>query len=204
MINFNDAGQQQDYSDLIPKGTVARMILSIRAGGHGDGGVLTKSKSSEAEYLDCEFTITFGKFNKRKCWQNIMVGGVSDTALNISRSTIRAILESTNGVNPQDTSEKACQARCIKAYEDLNGLEFVGKIGIEYAKANSGYDDKNKLAMVMTPGMPEYEKVMDGEEINGEPEPVKAPSQAGPPAWAGSQPVPPSAPPVDSVPAWAR
>ena len=35
-------------------------------------------------------------------------------------------------------------------------MEFVGKIGIDRAKAGSGFDDKNKLSLVITPDRSEY------------------------------------------------
>ena len=211
MYNFNDAESQQDYSDLIPNKTIAKMILTIRPGKHGPEGILTLSKSSPAVYLDCEFTVSSGRHNKRKFWQNIMVDGVSEKALAISRSTLRAILESARNIQPGDTSELAVKGRCIQGFSDMNGLEFVGKIGIDKAAADSTFSDKNKLTVAITPDMAEYKVVMNGGEIDGKVEakaviPETAKQASAPPAWATQGSAQPSAPaaPVDSTPAWAR
>lgn len=177
--DFNTAPEQEDRSELIPPGTVAKMVMLIRTGdGWGDDPFITQSKTSEAKYLNCEFTISSGKHSKRKFWQNIMLDGVSDMAISISRATLRAILESGRNIHPTDASENAMAGRHINGLDDFNGLEFVGKIGIDKAKPNSGYDDKNKLALVITPDKPEYQTIMNGGEIEGTPV-TKPVQQAG-------------------------
>jgi len=62
---------------------------------------------------------------------------------NISKATLRAIVESANGVDPKDTSEDAKAKRVLQSFDDLNGLEFTAKIKIE--KGTDGYADKNTL-----------------------------------------------------------
>ena len=62
MMDFNDAPGQEDRSELIPDKTIAKMVMSIRPGGVGPGGVLTQSKSSDSQMLDVEFTISSGKY----------------------------------------------------------------------------------------------------------------------------------------------
>ena len=220
MYDFNGADQQQDYSDLIPGKTVTKMVMNVRAGKYGPEGILTLSNTSPAVYLDCEFIVSSGKHDKRKFWMLIMVDGVSEKAMNISRSLIRGILESARGIAPGDTSPNAMAARQIKGFSDLNGLQFIGKIGID--KGKDGYEDKNKLTIAVTPDMPEYKIIMTGGEIDGKPEPAtKAKGSGssfgtavpGTPAWA--DPIPDAqaiaempqqqALPFDnSVPAWAR
>ena len=68
-MDFNDAGQQQ-VGELIPAGTIAKVVITIRPGSAGQGGWLTRSNTSDVEYLNCEFTILEGSFAKRKFWQN--------------------------------------------------------------------------------------------------------------------------------------
>ncbi len=211
-FDFNNAPQQQDMSELIPTGTIAKMVITIRPGGVGPDGLITQSKSSPAQYLDCEFTISSGKYNKRKFWQNIMVAQTSEKAVNISKSTLRAMLESARNINPNDASDNAIAARRVSGYQDFNGIDFVGKIGIDKAKANSGFDDKNKLAAVVTPDKKEYQTIVQGGEIDGtaqstkpQPQPPtqqqQQPTQSWqqPPATQGQQPSQAS-----TTPAWAQ
>lgn len=159
-FDFNDADKASGGFDLIPANTIAPLILTIRPGGAGDGGWLKKSQSSDAEMLDCEFTITGGEFRNRKFWGNMVVsGGKVDEAGkskagNITRSNLRAILESARGIKADDESEQAKKARMVKGYGDFSGLEFVGKIGIE--KGTGGYADKNKLLGAVGPEHADY------------------------------------------------
>lgn len=145
--DFNDA--QSNNFDLIPAGTVAPLILTIRPGKHGDGGWETKSNSSDATYLNCEYAVLDGPFKGRKFWGNMVVsGGKKDEAGNsiagnITRSNLRGILESARKIKPNDESETAQKGRVVSGYGDFSGMEFVGKIGIE--KGNGQYEDKNKL-----------------------------------------------------------
>ena len=66
--DFNDAKQ---VSNLIPKGTLAKVRLSIRPGGFDDpsqgwtGGYATQG-STGAVYLNGEFTVLEGPYARRK------------------------------------------------------------------------------------------------------------------------------------------
>lgn len=154
-FDFNNAQSSSGF-DLIPNGTVAKMVMTIRPGAAGDGGWLKQSKSSDALMLDVEFTVTEGPFRNRKIWQNMVVSGGkvdesgNSIAGNITRSTLRAILENARGIAANDESEEAKKKRMVSGYGDFSGLEFVGKIGIE--KGQPGYDDKNKLLGAMPAG----------------------------------------------------
>lgn len=147
--DFNEAESNSGSYDLIPAGTVAPLIMTIRPGSAGEGGWETESKSSDATYLNCEFAVLAGPFKGRKFWGNMVVsGGKKDDsgnsiAGNISRSTLRGILESSRKIKPDDDSEAAKAKRIVTSYGDFSGMEFVGKLGIE--KGTGGYEDKNKL-----------------------------------------------------------
>jgi hypothetical protein len=158
-FDFNTATEQQVF-DLIPAGEIAVVQLRIRPGDAGDDGLLKRSKSGEAEMLDCEFVVVEGKFAKRKFWSNMVVSGVTDghaTAGDITRSKLRAILESARGIKPTDVSEAAKKARSVAGYEDFDGLRFIAKIGVE--KGSNGYKDKNVLELVITPEMKGWHQV---------------------------------------------
>ncbi len=156
-MDFNDAESNSGF-DIIPVGTIAPLILTIRPGAVGEGGWETKSNSSDVTYLNVEFQVTAGPFKNRKFWQNMVVtGGKTDEnggskAGNITRSTLRGILESARGIKPDDMSEAAKAKRIVHGYGDFSGMEFTGKIGIE--KGTGGYDDKNKLLGAVAAGTP--------------------------------------------------
>lgn len=164
MLDFNSAEKQTSF-DLIPDKTIVPVIMTLNAGGNGDGGWLKSSQTSDNLMLDCKFTVTEGEFAKRKFWQFMVVEG-SEKAANISRKTLRAIIEAARGVNPDDTSNEAINNRKIAGWHELNGLCFPVKVGVEKAKAGSGYNDKNKILLVITPDMPEYVKVQA--PVNGQ------------------------------------
>jgi hypothetical protein len=48
--------------------------------------------------------------------------------------------------------------------KELNGLEFVAKIGVEHDK-NGMYQDKNKIASIITPDHALYKEYMNNSDI---------------------------------------
>lgn len=193
MLDFNNADTQRTF-DLIPDGTIAPVIMTIRPGEVGDGGWLTRGKNDpNVMLLNVEFIVKEGPYAKRKFWMNFTLDGTTDghkTAANISAATLRSILESSRGIKPDDSSEDAMQRRRVGSYGDFDGMGFMAKIGIEPGK--NGYKDKNVLASVITPDMKEWTKV---ESIGGTASPVGAATQnvvnqaaqasGNVPSWAG-------------------
>lgn len=203
--DFNSA-EKQSSMDLIPVGSIVPLVMTIRPGGSGDGGWLKASNSSDAQMLDCEFTVAEGPYAKRKLWQYLVLSGGKQNehgesiAGGITRSTLRAILESARDIKPDDHSDAAVNARRINGWQDFCGLTFVAKIGIEKDKTGQ-YQDKNRIQAVITPDMKNYGGSRGG---NG-----GAPAQLAAPAWSASpasQPPLPTVPPkaANPIPAWAR
>lgn len=149
-INFNNAEPSKGDFDLIPDKSVAPVRMSMRG--------IKATKANDAQMLDCEFVVLEGPYAKRRFWGNMMVSSNGseghDKAVNITMSTVRGILESAYGINPSDESETAIMARQIDDWPDLDGLEFVARIGIE--KGKGGYSDKNVLRAVVTPDSDDY------------------------------------------------
>ena len=200
-MDFNSADRQ---FDIIPDNTIVPLIMHIKPGGQGDGGWLRPSKNSDALMLECELTVLEGPFAKRKVYQYMVVSGGKQNeksesiAGSITRSNLRAILESARSINPDDMSPEATQKRCcVNGYADFNGICFMAKIGIE--KGQNGYNDNNKIKVVITPDMEGY---------------VSLPQQAAqaaatpPPSWGAPQQsqgqMPPPATNSNPVPSWAR
>ncbi len=182
--DYNTADVGGGSFDLIPADTIAKVALAVRPGGEGEGGWLTQSKSSDAQYLNCEFVVLEGPYDKRKFWTNLTVSGGkvnedgSSIAGNITRATLRAILESARGIKPDDESDDAKRKRVVDGYGDFNGMEFWARVGIEPARDQ--YAAKNKLAGAITPDKPEYSGSAPSQSVsNG---PGQTPQA---PAWAG-------------------
>jgi hypothetical protein len=76
MGSWNDFNDAQSNTNLIPKGTLAKVRLTIRPGGFDDasqgwtGGFATRS-STGAVYLNGEFTVTEGQYARRKIFKLI-------------------------------------------------------------------------------------------------------------------------------------
>jgi hypothetical protein len=183
-IDLNEAGGQREF-DLIPADTIATLAIKVRGGGAGPDGTLRRSKDGRSEALDLELTVVDGKFAKHKLWILLTLQGESEghaEAGRIATTVIRAIIESARGVRPDDQGEEAKQQRRLASYLDLDGIRFVGRIGIEPAK--NGYDAKNKLASVVTPDMQAWRKLDQG----AAPAPAAIPAQ--PPSGGGVIPRP--------------
>lgn len=189
-FDYNDAESNTGSGDLIPKGTIAPVILTVRAGQAGDGGWLTQSKASPYQYLDCEFTVTAGPFARRKFWTLMMAGHSTPNeekvakTLGITRSKLRGILESARGIDPNDMSEAAKAKRIVQGYGDFSGMEFVAKIGVEAGR--DGYADKNVFDNAVPVTSAEYAKAKAG-AASAPAAPAYAPpasNGAAMPAWA--------------------
>ncbi len=205
-MDFNDAGQQQS-GELIPAGTIAKAVITIWPGHAGQGGWLTRSNTSDVEYLNCEFTILEGPYAKRKFWQNMTVsGGKVDErgqskAWGITKASLRAMLDSAFGLDPDDDSPAARQKRITHDWGAFNGLQFITKIGIE--KGKDGYADKNRLQYVLTRKNPEYASLMYGVQAGYMPTataqlpaPAQQPTAAPQQQQTGTQ--------GGAMPTWAR
>lgn len=165
LMDFNDAGEQRS-GDVIPVNTIAKVVATIRPGSVGQGGWLTQSQKSDVQYLNFEFTVLEGPYAKRKIWQNLTVsGGKVDErgqskGWGITKATLRAMLDSAYGLDPDDDSPQARQRRVTQDWGAFNGLQFIIKIGID--KGKDGNPDKNKLGLVLTRKNAEYAGLMYG------------------------------------------
>ena len=74
--------------------------------------MLKRSKDGRCEMLALEFVVVDGEFAKRKFWENwIIEGNDHAKAIEISRGTIKSVLDSALGLNPKDASPQARAAR---------------------------------------------------------------------------------------------
>ncbi len=156
--DFNDANAQNSY-DVIPKGTIAPVRMTIKPGGFDNhnfgwtGGYATQGDTG-AVYLNCEFVVTQGEFAKRKAWSLIGLHSPKGPEWgNMGRSFIRAILNSACNISDKDNSPHAMQCRRIRGFSDLDGIEFLAKFDVE---KDQNDEPKNVIKFAITPDHKEY------------------------------------------------
>lgn len=204
--DFNDADTQSGF-DLIPKGTLVPVRMTIKPGGFDEpaqgwtGGYATQSFETGAVYLSAEFVVTGGDFAKRKLWSNIgLYSAKGPTWGQMGRSFIRAALNSARNVHPQDNSPPAVAARRIAGFHELDGLEFLARVDIE-KDAKGG--DRNVVKLAVEPDHPDYARLMGvPARAHGAPSAPTARAAAAP----AHSPAPASAAPARAPtgkPAWA-
>ncbi|ALK09026.1 hypothetical protein [Blastochloris viridis] len=195
--SWNDFNDAQSNTNLIPKGTLAKVRLSIRPGGFNDpaqgwtGGYATRGTTGSV-YLSGEFTVLEGSYARRKVFT--LIGLYSPKGPdwgNMGRSLIRGMLNSARGISDKDTSAQAQAARRISGFADLDGLEFVAKIDIG---TDTNGEEKNEIRAAVTPDHKDYPAIMGTTGV--------APSPPAPP----SQPSMPqsSTPKSGTRPSWAQ
>ena len=162
--DFNDAQTQQGGFDLIPKGTQALVRMAIKPGGHDDsamgwtGGYATASDETGAVFLSCEFVLLSGAFAKRKVWSNVgLHSNKGPTWGQMGRSFIKAVLNSSRNIHPDDNSPEAMRARQIRGFAELDGVEFSALIGVE--KDTKG-ELRNLIRLVIEPDNKAYAELM--------------------------------------------
>ena len=163
MSLWNDFNDAQSNANVIPKGTLAKVRLTIRPGGFDDPaqgwtGGYAKRGNTGAVYLDAEYTVLDGQFAKRKIWS--MIGLYSPNGpnwANMGRSLVRGILNSARGLSDKDKSPDAQARRRINGFADLDGLEFVARIDVG---TDTNGDEKNEIRSAVTPDHKEYAQIM--------------------------------------------
>jgi hypothetical protein len=162
--DYNDADTQSSF-DLIPKGTVAPVRMTIRPGGYDDpaqgwtGGYATRNDTTGSVYLNVEFVILEGPFAKRKVWSLIGLMSLKGPEWgNMGRSFVRGILNSSCGLSDKDNSPAAQAARRISGFADLDGIEFLTRI--DTGKDGNG-DAKNEIRFAVTPDHRDWQTYLE-------------------------------------------
>ena len=81
---------------------------------------------------------------------------------NMGRTLIKGILNSARGLDPQDDSPQAQQARCIQSFSALNGIEFVAKVDIDHDQYGEA---KNVIKTAITKTHQEYASLMGNASV---------------------------------------
>ena len=228
MSLWNDFNDAQSNSNVIPKGTLAKVRLTLRPGGYDDPsqgwtGGYAKRGSTGSVYLDAEYTVLEGPYAKRKIWS--LIGLYSPNGpnwANMGRSLVRGILNSSRGLSDKDNSPEAQARRRINGFADLDGLELVARIDIGQ---DTNGEDKNEIKSAVMPDHRDYAPVMGHVVAPGMAPQMQAPAASAPQHQApaatsqaqghpapASQPQPqqtpaqqaPAAPGFSGRPSWAE
>ena len=197
-FDFNSASEQTSF-DLIPKGSLVRVRMTVKPGGHDDasqgwtGGYATCNVNKGSVYLNCEFVVMEGPFARRKMWALIGLHSPKGPDWgNMGRTFIKAILNSARNVHPADNSPAAQNARRISGFADLDGIEFLGKVDWE---KDQNDEDKSVVKSAVTPDHKDYASAMGTPRAA-----TTAPVAPAPNAYAQAT----GRTPVPGRPSWAQ
>ncbi len=188
-------------ANLIPKGALAKVRLTIRPGGYDDpaqgwtGGYATRGTTG-AVYLSGEFTVLEGPYARRKIFTLIGLSSPKGPDWgNMGRAFVRGMLNSARGIPNKDDSPQAQAARRISGFADIDGLEFVARIDIG---TDANGEEKNEIRAAIMPDHKEYAALMGLTPVAR-----SATAGAGSAASAAKPPTP--APAAGGVrPSWAQ
>ena len=160
---WNDFNSAQSNGNVIPKGTLAKVRLTIRPGGFDDPsqgwtGGYAKRGATGAVYLDAEYTVVEGAYAKRKIWS--LIGLYSPKGPdwgNAGRGLIKGILNSARGIDDKDNSAQAQAKRRISGFAELDGIEFIARMDIG---SDTNGEDKNEVRSAVTPSHRDYAQIM--------------------------------------------
>ncbi len=163
--DFNSAEDQQSI-DVIPRGTIAKVRMTIKPGGYDDhhhgwtGGYATDNPETGSVYLNCEYVVLDGPYAKRKIWNLIGLYSAKGPEWgNMGRTTIKGILNSAHRLSPEDQTPAAQQQRRLAGIHELDGIEFVVQIGVQKDRED---ELRNTIRMVITPDHKGYAAAMNG------------------------------------------
>ena len=209
MSLWNDFNDARSNANVIPKGTLAKVRMTIRPGGFDDPaqgwtGGYARRGATGAVYLDAEYTVLEGPYARRKIWS--LIGLYSPKGpdwANMGRSLVRGMLNSARGISDKDNSPEAQAARRIDGFADLDGLEFVARIDIG---TDTNGEDKNEIRAAVTPDHRDYVQIMGTAPAIASQSQDPAPHQHAPAPQPRQQPAQqaPSAPGVPGRPSWAQ
>jgi hypothetical protein len=190
VMDFNGAPSQRDIGALIPDGTFVKLEAHIRKGKYTIAGFppadndLFKEADSGSIMLDWEFVVLYGPHAKQHLWEmSTFIPAKQDSkAADITKGFLRAVLESARGIHPSDESPQAKAGRSTDAISEFEGMRFAARIKVEVGGDNGRggtFPDKNKIAIVVLPGQPEYEAIMAGQEVAPKPSGIVARAPRG-------------------------
>lgn len=145
---FSPNSSKQDPVALIPQGALCKAHINVRS--------IKKSKSSGAQYLDVELTVTEGQYAGRKIFDMIMdpfCPNASDGGRKMGLLALTRICEAAGIFKPADEASytRYNHENCTigDVIGDIEGATLGIRVKVE--KGTDGYADKNKVGEWLTP-----------------------------------------------------
>jgi hypothetical protein len=183
-LNLSTANRTQGL-EVIPPGTLAALVMTIRAGTIGVEGLCKRSSKGDSEGVDVEYTVKGGEFDGRKLHAfQILEGATAGhaRAAEITRALLRAIFEAVNAIDPKDDSPEADGKRNSATLAGFNGATFLATLEVEPGgqrpDGNGRFRDKNVIAKILRVGDKGYRRL-------DQPPPMPI-ERSAPPAAGGS------------------
>ncbi|GAB6036180.1 hypothetical protein JCM15519_07390 [Fundidesulfovibrio butyratiphilus] len=167
VIDFNDCEQQRDVVGAIPPDSIVLVRLNLRQPKKPGSHPLICRADSGFEYLDGELEVLAGTYTGRKVWENFGVGAQTEggmKAVKIAGQKLRAIVEASRNILPDDQSPTAMQGRRLNDWAELNGVMFGIVVGCAKPRAGDQYVN-NQIKKIVTPDHEVYSSVMNGGEF---------------------------------------
>lgn len=168
-LDLNNASYQSSTIHLIPPQSKVFVQLSIvfpSEENKGSSPELTR-RNSGLEQLCVKLQVLKGFYEHTYFFHSFNICGAKtkghQKAIEISKSQLRALVESNWAISPTDTSESAMQARKLTTLNDINGYAFP--ILVDSEVNDKGFLT-NKLKAIITADDPDYQLLlMKGEVI---------------------------------------
>lgn len=174
MLDLNQAQEQSKGLGTIPPNSIVpvRYVMEApQADRIGSQPCLCQSQNSPLQYIKGYFEVMTGTYQGKKIYNNFNVHG-GDTpgrqkAMEISLSTIRALIEAHNQLSPKDVSQRACQLRQLQSWEQVNNAKCFLKVKCEET-TNSKTGEVftvNALKSIITVDDPNYAYLKENKEL---------------------------------------
>jgi hypothetical protein len=165
-LGLETANSTQGF-EVIPAGTLVTLVMNVKPGNIGLENLLKRTSKGDAEFLDVEFTIKGGNYDKRKIFASLVLDGTTSghaKAGEISRSLLRAIFEATHGIDPKDSSPATRAQRESATLAGFQGATFLATLEIEKGgkrpeESGGFYKDKNAIGKVFRVGDAGYRRL---------------------------------------------
>lgn len=178
-IDFNHEEEQRERNyGPVPAGSRVLVRLHIEKTDYPcrDMPELTETKSGLLQ-LPCRFEVVGGTYDGVSWYDNITVqAGMQRIRLtegqaksaNIGGSLLRAIIEAHRGIDPKATDSRSASGRTIRAWGDMEGMEFPARLGLE-KEPYEGKDGRlywnNHVTKVLPSTDKEYAQIKRGAEF---------------------------------------
>ena len=124
--------------DLIPAGTIAKVAMSIKRGGHNDSDMgwtddyAFKNSETGSIYLSVKFTVLSGQYKGRIIWSKIgLHSPKGERWAQMGKTFIKSILSSAKGISMFDKTPEAKKALSLKSFSEIDEILFLAQIDVE-------------------------------------------------------------------------